>query len=125
MSRKTVIFTEAAPAPRGSYSQAVVGTPLLFTAGMGPFDPETGRIVGATIEEQTRQTLRNVGAILASYGMSWENVLKATVHLADIDRDFEAFDAAYREFFRDRPPARTTVGSRLRDILVEIDVIAG
>lgn len=123
--RVHVVRTSAAPTPRGGYVQGTFGAPRLFTAGVGPLDPETGQVVGTTIEEQTGQVLRNLEAILRAAGFSREHVLKATVHLADLDRDFAGFDAVFREWFGDALPARTTVGSRLRGILVEIDLVAG
>lgn len=95
---------------------------FLFTAGFGPQDPVTGAVpkgVGA----QTAQVLRNVGAVLAARGLSPRDVVKVTAHLQHLRRDFAAYDAAYREFFEEPHPVRTTVGSDLMDILVEIDVV--
>lgn len=68
--------------------------------------------------------LRNLSGILAERDLTLDHVVKVTVHLADLDRDFPAYDAAYREFFSDPKPARTTVGSTLAGILVEIDLVA-
>jgi enamine deaminase RidA (YjgF/YER057c/UK114 family) len=85
-------------------------------------DPQTGE-VPATIEEQTRQTLYNVQAVLEAAGASLEHVVKTTVHLADLSY-WAAFDAAYREVMSAPLPARTTVGSQLAGILVEIDAVA-
>jgi enamine deaminase RidA (YjgF/YER057c/UK114 family) len=96
----------------------------MFTAGFGPVDPATGQIVGAEIGEQTRQVLRNIGTVLASAGLGFGDVVKSTVHLADVTRDFAGFNAAYAEFFTEGYPVRTTVGSTLPGILVEIDVVA-
>lgn len=122
---KKVIATTGAPRPGGTYSQGFVAGPFVFTAGQGPFNPETGEIVGSTIEEQTRQTLANLAAVIADQGLTHADVVKVTVHLEDLDADFVGFDAAYREFFESAPfPARTTVGSRLDGIRVEIDWVA-
>jgi 2-iminobutanoate/2-iminopropanoate deaminase len=121
---KKIITTDDAAAPGGSYSQAVMAGDLIFTAGMGPMDPDSQEIVGSTIEEQTTRTLLNLEAILAAAGASRDDVVKVTAHLEDLDRDFPGYDAAYQAFFRPPYPARTTVGSRLDGILVEIDCVA-
>ncbi|GAA2679480.1 reactive intermediate/imine deaminase [Streptomyces anthocyanicus] len=120
---KQAVHTDGAPRPAGAYSQGVVAGGFLFTAGFGPQDPVTGAVpegVGA----QTAQVLRNVGAVLAARGLSPRDVVKVTAHLQHLRRDFAAYDAAYREFFEEPHPVRTTVGSDLMDILVEIDVVA-
>lgn len=95
---------------------------LVFTAGFGPQDPQTGRIP-PTVEEQTRQALRNVEAALEAAGAGLADVVKTTVHLAKLS-DWAAFDAAYRSVMPEPLPARTTVGSELPGILVEIDAVA-
>lgn len=117
------VRTEHAPAPAGAYSQARAAGPYLFTSGFGPQDPRTGAVAD-TVGEQTAQVLRNVEAVLATEGLGLGDVVKATVHLQDLRRDFAAFDAAYRPFFAEPRPVRTTVGSDLMNILVEIDVVA-
>lgn len=95
---------------------------LIFVAGQGPLDPTTGTVpVG--IEAQTRQVLRNVGSILEAAGATFDDVVKVTAHLADL-RDFETFDHVYGKVFHEPYPVRTTVGSQLSTILVEVDVIA-
>jgi reactive intermediate/imine deaminase len=120
---KQAVRTEDAPRPAGAYSQGVVAGGLLFTAGFGPQDPSTG-VVPDTVAEQTAQVLRNVRAVLAARGLTTDDVVKVTVHLQDLRRDFAAYDAVYREFFTEPYPVRTTVGSDLMNILVEIDVVA-
>lgn len=120
---KETILTSAAPPPAGPYSHGAVGRGMLFTAGFGPQDPATGEVpdgVGA----QTRQVLRNVQTVLAERGAGFDDVVKVTVHLQHLKRDYNEFNVAYREFFTEPYPVRTTVGSDLFDILVEIDVIA-
>jgi reactive intermediate/imine deaminase len=97
---------------------------LLFTAGMGPIDPATGTVSGSTVAEQTRRTIDNLQAALQASGTDLEHVVKATVHLADLQRDFKEFDAAFAERFAEHKPVRTTVGSALLGILVEIDLVA-
>lgn len=118
------LHVDGAPAPAGAYSQAVAANGFLYTAGFGPIDPKSGQIVGEDIGEQTRQVMRNIGAVLEAAGLGFEDVVKATAHLADVARDFAGFNAAYQEFFTDGFPVRTTVGSTLPRILVEIDVVA-
>ena len=123
--KKQAISTTGSPVPRGWYSQAVVVGDLVVTAGFGPVDPETRELVGGDdVAEQTRQTLRNVAAALEAAGSDLQDTVKVTAYLADIDQDWDAFDAAYREFFTEPLPVRTTAGSDLGGILVEIDVLA-
>ena len=116
-------YAEKAPPPGGSYSHGVVANGFLFTCGMGPNDPSTGKIVAGGIAEQTRQTLKNLQAILAERGATLDQVVKVTAHLQDSPRDFAAYDEVYREFFKAPFPVRTTVGSQLINILVEIDLV--
>ncbi|MGW9638297.1 RidA family protein [Streptomyces albidoflavus] len=120
---KLAVRTSGAPRPAGAYSQGVVAGGFLFTAGFGPQDPDTGEIPEG-VADQTRQVLRNVGAVLAAHGLSLRDAVKVTAHLQHLKRDFAAYDAAYQEFFEEPCPVRTTVGSDLMDILVEIDVVA-
>ncbi len=124
MSGKSEIRTAAAPVPGGAYSQAIEVGDLVFTAGMGPIDPATGAVVGEDIAEQTEQVLRNLAAILAAAGLELPDVVKATVHLRHLERDFAGYDQVYRRYFSPPYPVRTTVGSDLLGILVEIDVVA-
>ena len=116
------VTTSAAPAPGGPYSQAISVAGLVFVAGQRPQDPVTGQIADG-VPAQTRQVLQNVATVLHAAGCTLADVVKATVHLADLAY-FDEFNAVYREFFAEPYPARTTVGSSLRGILVEVDVIA-
>ena len=84
---KQVVRTDNAPRPGGAYSQGIILNGLLFTAGVGPIDPESGKVVGDTIEAQTHQVMKNLGAILSSAGFSFSDVVKATVHLQDLAHD--------------------------------------
>ncbi len=119
------IDTHRAPRPRGHYAQARIAGDLVFTAGFGPVDPETGAMVGAgDVAEQTRQTLRNLRAVLAEAGATLDDVVKLSAFLAEPDRDWEAYDAVFPEFFRPPYPARITAGAGLGAILVEIDAVA-
>jgi 2-iminobutanoate/2-iminopropanoate deaminase len=120
MSKEAVMSPEA-PAPGGQYSQAIVSNGFLFTAGIRPQDPATGEIP-ESIGEQTTVLLRNIQAILRAAGVGMDDVVKSTVHLQYPKRDFAEFNAAYAEFFTEPYPVRTTVGSELNNILVEIDV---
>ena len=121
---KEVIQTDKAPRPAGAYSQGIVANGFLYTAGFGPHDPVSGQLVGSNAAEQTVQVLANVQAVLATEGLDLSDVVKTTVHLHDLDADFKDFNAAYAKAFSEPYPVRTTVGSRLAGILVEIDVVA-
>lgn len=123
MSR-TEVRTAGAPRPAGAYSQGIAAGGLLFTAGLGPQDPETGKVAGTTIEEQTEQVMRNLQAVLAASGLDFSHVAKVTVHLQHLHRDFKGFNQVYEQYMVAPYPVRTTVGSDLANILVEIDVIA-
>jgi len=120
---KTAVTLSNAPKPAGPYSHGVVANDFLYTAGFGPQDPATGLVVEGGVQEQTRQVLRNIGAVLAEYGLGFDDVVKVTAHLEDL-ADFAEYNEAYAEFFQEPYPVRTTVGSRLANILVEIDVVA-
>lgn len=98
---RQAITTAGAPAPIGGYSQGIAAGPYLFTSGFGPQDPVTGEL-GETIDEQTHQVLANLSALLATDGLTLEDVVKATVHLQDVHRDFAGFDQVYRKHFSDR-----------------------
>jgi len=119
---KTAVHTANAPQPAGPYSQGVEANGFFYTAGFGPQDPATGAVAD-TVAEQTRQVLRNIAAVLAERGLTLDDCVKTTVHLADL-ADFAQFNEAYKEFFTEPYPVRTTVGSQLANILVEIDVVA-
>ncbi len=116
--------TENAPKPAGAYSQGIAAGGFFFTAGQGPADPATGRTVEGGVREQTAQVMRNLEAILSEQGLGFEHVVKVTAHLADLHRDFADYNEVYRTFLSEPYPVRTTVGSTLADILVEIDVVA-
>ena len=120
---KQQIQTEQAPRPGGAYSQGLRAGDFVFVAGQGPTDPATGKIEADSIEEQTARTLENIRAILEAAGATMADVVKATVHLSDLSM-FGSFNSVYARYFPDPKPVRTTVGSQLMGILVEIDVIA-
>ena len=110
------------PTPAGPYSHVVVANGFAFTAGFGPQDPSTGEVPDG-IEAQTEAVIRNVERALAVVRLDLSHVVKATVHLADL-ADFAAYNRVYERMFPAPYPVRTTVGSQLADILVEIDVVA-
>jgi len=120
---KKELKTTLAPVPAGPYSQGIQFENLIFTAGQGPIDPETGKVVGETVEEQTVKVLENIKHILEEAGASMTDVVKSTVHLSDL-ADFQAFNEVYKKYFQEPYPVRTTVGSQLLGIKVEIDVVA-
>ena len=122
---KTVISTSKAPAAIGPYSQAIQVGNLLYASGQIPINPSTGSIVDGGIKEQTRQSLLNVQAILEEAGLSFANVVKTTVFLADIS-DFADMNGVYAEFFSEPYPARSAVAvkSLPKGALVEIEVVA-
>ena len=117
------IETRAGPQPIGAYSQAVRAGDFIFVSRQGPLDPNSGDICGANIEEQTARTLGNIKSILEAAGATMADVVKVTAHLSDISL-FERYNRVYASYFPDPKPARTTVGSQLLGILVEIDAIA-
>ena len=123
---REIIATEKAPKAVGPYSQAIRFANLVFVSGQIPMDPESGEIVGGDIEDQAKQVLENVKAIVEASGMGLENVLKCTCFLQNMG-DFARFNAVYASYFADFLPARETVEvSRLpKDVLVEISAICG
>jgi 2-iminobutanoate/2-iminopropanoate deaminase len=120
---KQQLKTAAGAAPIGAYSQGLRVGDFVFVSGQGPLDPQTGQAVGATIEEQTARVLENIKAILAAGGATMADVVKVTAHLSDLAL-FERYNKVYATYFPDPKPTRTTVGSALLGILVEIDAIA-
>lgn len=122
---KTPIATDAAPKAIGPYSQAIVHNGIAYLSGQIPLDPATGQIVAGGIVEQTEQVLKNLAAVLAACGSSFDQVLKTTVFLKSMD-DFPAMNEIYAKAFGASLPARSTVqAAKLpRDVSVEIDCIA-
>ena len=121
---RKIIATDKAPAAVGPYSQAVLVNGLLFVSGQIPVNPADG-CVAESIEDQSHQALKNVGAILAEAGLGYEDVVKTTVLLADI-ADFKAMNAVYAEYFTQDKPARACfqVAALPLGVKVEIEVIA-
>jgi 2-iminobutanoate/2-iminopropanoate deaminase len=108
----------------GAYSAGVLIDGWLYISGQGPLDLATGEVRRGTIEEETRLTMTHIGKVLEAAGMSFDDVVKCTCHLLDIN-DFGRFNEVYRGFFKGVLPARTTVQSVLEDgIKMEIDAVA-
>jgi 2-iminobutanoate/2-iminopropanoate deaminase len=119
---KKAVLSDSLPNPAGPYSHAVEANGIVFTAGFGPQDPATG-LVPEGIAAQTEQVISNVATALAQFDLTLADVVKTTVHLEDL-ADFAAYNEVYARRFPAPYPARTTVGSRLANILVEIDAVA-
>ena len=109
MSRE-IVFTDKAAKPPATYSQAVKAAGLVFVSGTAPHDPATGAIKGTTVQEQTRQCLTNISAILEAAGSSMDKIVSVTIVLADED-DFAGMNEEYLRWFPANPPARQ--GARL------------
>jgi 2-iminobutanoate/2-iminopropanoate deaminase len=122
---KEVIATKNAPAAIGPYSQAITANGFLFTAGQIPLDPATGKLVEGDVTAQTERVMENLAAVLAEAGSSFEQVVKTTCFLANLD-DFAAFNAVYARYFTAAPPARSTVqAARLpAGAQVEVECVA-
>lgn len=102
---RTILSTPNAPAPPPTYSQATRAAGLIFVSGTAPTDPGTGQLVGSTIQEQVRQCLTNIAAILAAAGRTLDDVVSATVILAD-EEDFAGMNEEWLRWFPLNPPAR-------------------
>lgn len=102
---RQIVFTPRAAKPPATYSQAVKAAGLIFVSGTAPHDPATGQIKGTTIQEQTRQCLENIAAILAEAGSSMDKIVSATVVLSEED-DFAGMNEEWLRWFPANPPAR-------------------
>lgn len=116
---------KGAPEAIGPYCHAIKTGNLIFCSGQTPLDPETMKIVGTTIEEQTERVLKNLSIVLKGLGLSLQNVVKTTVFLKDMD-DFQGMNGVYAKAFGNHRPARSTIAIRQNplDALVEIECIA-
>ncbi|OGU61623.1 MAG: hypothetical protein A2X64_04865 [Ignavibacteria bacterium GWF2_33_9] len=122
---KQAILTSNAPAPIGPYSQAIIAEgKFLFISGQIPLTP-SGELAGATIEEQTHQSIQNIEAILKEAGLTFSNVVKTTVLLKDMGT-FGIMNQIYESYFGDSKPARAAyeVARLPKDVLIEIEAIA-
>lgn len=122
---RQIVFTSRAAKPPRTYSQAVKAAGLVFVSGTAPHDPETGTIKGTTIQEQTRQCLANVTAILEEAGSSLEKIVSATVVLAE-EEDFAGMNEEWLKWFPSNPPARqgAKLPAKIPGLKVSIAVIA-
>jgi 2-iminobutanoate/2-iminopropanoate deaminase len=120
MARAPVLSGEAPP-PSGGYSQGIRAGDLLFLSGQGPYDDDGNR-VGSSIAEQVRQVLANLDAVARAGGGSLQNAVRVGMYISDM-KHFDEMDAAYREFFREPRPARTTIQSDLVGFDVEGDAV--
>ena len=118
------LSTDKAPAAIGPYSQAVITGNLLFSSGQIALDPETGVVIGETIEEQTEQVMKNLGAILEEAGLDYNDVVKTVCFLDDMN-DFGEFNEIYGKYFTEKP-ARSCVAVKTlpKGALIEIELVA-
>lgn len=124
MSRD-IVQTNDAPAPIGPYSQAIKAGNELFCSGQIPLDPKTMNVIDGDVAAQTEQVCRNIGAVLSAAGYGFDDVVKTTIFLIDMN-DFQAVNEVYAKYFGNAKPARSTVAvaGLPRGVRVEIDCIA-
>ena len=123
---KEIVYTKNAPDPVGPYSQAILTNNTLFISGQVALDPNNGKMINSSIEEETIQVMNNLKAILNEVGFDFSNVIKSTIYLSDMN-NFSKVNEVYGSFFnKDYVPSRVTVEvNRLpKDANVEIDMIA-
>jgi len=122
---KKIISTTKAPGAVGPYSQAVEANGTLYISGQIPMDPATGKIVEADIKVQTEQVMKNIGAILEEAGYTFDNVVKSTCLLDNMD-NFAAMNEVYGSYYKENPPARAAYGvvKLPLGVMVEIETIA-
>jgi 2-iminobutanoate/2-iminopropanoate deaminase len=122
---KKIISTNEAPAAIGPYSQAMRSGNFLFCSGQIPLDPKSGQIISGDITAQTRRVLDNIAAVLRADGLTFDNVVKTTIFLTDLG-DFQTVNEIYGSYFKQAPPARSTVqvSALPKGAKIEIDAIA-
>jgi len=120
---KQIITTDQAPKSLAGYSQAVKAAGLVFVSGQGPFDARTGEVVGSTIQEQTRQCLKNIEALLVAAGSGMNKVVSATFILAD-ESDFGGMNEEWGRWFPEQPPARQGAKLPIRPKGMKISIAA-
>lgn len=121
--KRQIIATTEAPGAVGPYSQGIATDGMVFTAGQIPINPTTGKVEATAIEDQTRQVLRNVDAVLRAAGSGLHRVVKMTVFMTDLG-DFQAMNGVYAEFFPTDPPARSAVQVVALPLGVQIEMEA-
>lgn len=118
------VATDKAPAAIGPYSQGIIADKFLFASGQIPINPQTGNVEAEGIEEQALQVMKNIGAILVEAGCGYENVVKTTCFLADMN-DFAAFNGVYEKYFTQKPARSCVAVKQLpKNVLCEVEVIA-
>lgn len=123
---KEIVNTSQAPSPVGPYNQAIMANGTLYVSGQIPINPETGELVSSTIEEETHQVFSNLKAILDKAELSFENVVKCSVFVSDMNQ-YSAINAVYAEYFRESTaPARelVEVANLPKFVNIEISLIA-
>jgi 2-iminobutanoate/2-iminopropanoate deaminase len=125
MLNKITINTPLAPAPIGPYSQAILVNNMLFASGQIAIDPATGNIIDKSIEEETHQVMKNIKAILDEAKMSFEDVVKTSIFLSDMDY-FSKVNDTYGKYFTENYPARETIAVKTlpKNVNVEISITA-
>ncbi|MDB5151724.1 MAG: RidA family protein [Mucilaginibacter sp.] len=122
---KKIVNTNNAPAPIGPYSQAIAAGNFIFVSGQIPLDPSTGEIVSENIKAETKQVMENIGAVLSEAGVDFNNIVKTSIFLTDM-QSFAQVNEVYGTYFTDQFPARETiqVAALPKNVNVEISVIA-
>ena len=122
---KKVVLTSEAPAPIGPYSQAIALGNLLFCSGQIALNPQTNQVQGDGVQAQTEQVMKNIQALLKAEGLGFQNVVKTTIFLTSME-DFTQVNQIYGQYFKENPPARSTVAvaGLPKGVKVEIEVIA-
>ena len=122
---KKIISTSDAPQAIGPYSQGVRAGSTIYYSGQIPLDPKTGQIVSGDIETQARRVMENIGGLLKAEGLNYDNIIKTTIFLADIN-DFQKVNEIYGSYFKQAPPARSTIqaGALPKSARIEIEAIA-
>jgi 2-iminobutanoate/2-iminopropanoate deaminase len=122
---KSIVYTEKAPAPIGPYSKAVQTGNMLFISGQIPIDPETNQLISGSIKDEAQQVMQNLAALLLKAGFIFENVVKTTIFLSDMNH-FAEVNEVYGSYFNSDFPARETVAvlGLPKNVNVEISLIA-
>ena len=122
---KTIINTDKAPAPVGPYSQAVEAGGFLFCSGQIAINPASNQVLTGPVEEQAKQVMENIRAVLDKAGLGFQNIVKTTIYLINMN-DFAAVNEVYGKYFKEQPPARSTiaVAGLPKGVHVEIEVLA-
>src|SRR5688572_23301004 len=122
---KKIVKTDKAPGAIGPYSQAVIANGFVFASGQIPLDPATNQLIDGDITAQTHRVMQNLAGLLTAAGSSIDKAVKTTVFLADMN-DFGKMNEVYAGYFKESPPARSTVqAARLpKDVRIEVDIVA-